>query len=202
MKKMPFLFLTLASCFCLVSCEEEESTIIGQGINHDSSAWFSEDELTKVGLSGLSAPTGCLGELSTSVTWFNDGYSFHQPCGDESVLETNAAAYFSYFQSNYGGKFGLSKPYAYGTETNTTYYRIVADSELSSYKETNPSPLYKFYYVRDDALAEDNYLNDDAVWSLDIRYEKDSSGEYFLKIFIENEHTNHNGSFTDKFIIA
>lgn len=199
---MPFLILALASCFCLVSCEEEESAIIGQEIYHDSSVWFSEDELTKVGLSGLSAPTGCLGELSTSVTWFNDGYSFHQSCGDESVLETNAAIYFSYFQTNYGGKFGLSKPYAYGTGTNTTYYRIVADSELSSYKETNPSSLYKFYYVRDDALAEDNYLKDNAVWSLDIRYEKDSSGEYFLKIFIENEHTNHNGSFTNKFIIA
>ncbi len=191
--------LLFASCLGLISCGGEETIIIGSINSHDSSSWFSEEELAKVGLSGLSAPTGCKGAISTSTSWFNDGYSFSEPCDDVSALESNAETYFVYFQTNYSGRFGVTKLYATGNDV--VYYRIKADSNLSTYRDDNPSPLYKFYYVRDVTLGEDNYLKNDAVWSMDVRYETNSSGEYMLKIFIENESKSHNGAFTYKYLI-
>lgn len=60
-------------CTGLASCDEEE--IISQK-GHDSTKWFTEEELSKVGLGGLTAPTGLTGEMSSSDVWFNNGYSF------------------------------------------------------------------------------------------------------------------------------
>ena len=197
MKKILSLFL-LASCLGLVSCGEEE-IIYGSTDSHDSSTWFLESELAKVGLDGLTAPTGCSGAISTDTSWFSNGYAFSQPCNDVNVLTTNAETYLSYFQNNYEGRFGLSKIYASGKDT--FYCNIKGDSSLSSYYDDNPSPLYKFYYVRDTTLGEDNYLKEDAVWSLEICYEANSTGEYMFKLFIENQSQNHSGTLTYKYLI-
>ncbi len=71
---MSMMLLGLAS-LGLVSCRGGDTPIETPAEQHDSSTWFTEDELAKVGLSGLTCPTGCTGEISTSVHWFNGGYS-------------------------------------------------------------------------------------------------------------------------------
>lgn len=67
------------TCFGLVSCgDNEEETPNQEG--HDSTKWFTDEELSKVGLGGLTAPTGLTGEMNSDTAWFNNGYSFTQPC--------------------------------------------------------------------------------------------------------------------------
>lgn len=147
--------------------------------------------MAKAGLSGLTCPTGCTGEISTSVNWFNGGYSFSQVCEDQAVLETNAQTCYSYFFTNYASKFGKEKLIAISLDDNTTYYQIIPAAMEDCYS-TNPSARYTFYYVR-DAELEDRYLKQDAVWSFDIRYEAVDNG-YKLKIFVENASLSRNGT--------
>lgn len=92
------------TCFGLVSCGDNEGettsqkgqTTIQEG--HDSTKWFTDEELSKVGLGGLTAPTGLTGEMSSDINWYNNGYSFSQPCPDKDTFELNAGTYFSYFK--------------------------------------------------------------------------------------------------------
>lgn len=109
------------TCIGLVSCGDNEEETTSQ---HDSTKWFTDEELSKVGLEGLTAPTGLTGKISSDITWFNNGYAFTQPCPDKDTFELNADTYFSYFKTNYDGKFGKPRIEKLGMDTNETWYVI------------------------------------------------------------------------------
>ena len=160
------------TCFGLVSCgDNEEETTSQKG--HDSTKWFTDEELSKVGLGGLTAPTGLTGEMSSDIAWFNNGYAFTQPCPDKDTFELNAEIYFSYFKNHYDGKFGKPRIEKLGMETNETWYVIEQKESMSEYYSDNPSDLYDFYYVRNTDL-DNGYFVKGSVWSFDIRYEFDT----------------------------
>lgn len=187
------------TCFGLVSCGDNEGETTSQ---HDSTKWFTDEELSKVGLGGLTAPTGLTGEISSDITWFNNGYSFSQPCPDKDTFELNAEIYFSYFKNHYDGKFGKPRIEKLGTgTTNETWYVIEQKESMSEYYSDNPSDLYDFYYVRNTDL-DNGYFAKGSVWSFDIRYEYDTiSKEYLFKMFIESADTNHSGTFKNYYRI-
>lgn len=54
------------TCFGLVSCGDNEEGTANQEV-HDSTKWFTDEELSKVGLEGLTAPTGLTGEISSDI---------------------------------------------------------------------------------------------------------------------------------------
>ena len=88
MKTKTISCLLLAPLMLLASCARNEN----QGGNskteeHDSSAWFTDAELEKIGLSGLECPTNIGNDISTSLTWFNQGYAFSASCESEDVLK-------------------------------------------------------------------------------------------------------------------
>lgn len=195
-----FAMMTVFACFCFSACGDGNGNSSGVTKGHDSSAWFTEEELEKVGLGGLGAPEGLAGVMTTDTHWYGDGYSFSQLCPEREKLEQTADVYLGYFKNRYGKNFGVAAFYAHGKTDNTFYYNIVPKSDLSDYYDDNPSSLYKFYYITDTSVAEDGYLTEDAVWSLDIRYEFDTSSEaYKLKIFIEKENKSSNGIYTYKY---
>lgn len=197
MKKKVLLPLLLSSLFMLASCGEE--TIVGSNETHDSSAWFTNEELKAVGLEGLAAPTGLTGDMSSDLHWFNNGYSFHQTCPSKEIMKQNAQTYLDYFKTNYEGQFGITHLHALSEDT--TWYYILPKTDLEDYHDTNPSSLYKFYYVR-DAELENGYLKDGAVWSLDMRYELNTDAtSYLLKIFIEDAGMSRNGVYTLKYTL-
>lgn len=179
-----------ASVFCLFSCGEETQTSSG----HDNNNWFTESELSKVGLSGLSAPSNCKGVMSTDIYWYSEGYSFSQECESEDVLVENATTYLNYFINKYDNLFGYTRSYITGEDT--FYYYIINDKTLSSYRSDNPSPLYKFYYITNQNVDDEGYFVKDAVWSFEIRFEENK-----LKIFIENGNKNHSGMINFKYKI-
>ncbi len=188
------------TCFDLVSCgDNEEGTTNQEG--HDSTKWFTDEELSKVGLEGLTAPTGLTGEISSDINWFNNGYAFTQPCPDKDTFELNAETYFSYFKTNYDGKFGKPRIEKLGMDTNETWYVIEQKNLISEYYSDNPSNLYDFYYVKNTEL-DNGYFVKGSVWSFDIRYEFDTnSKEYLFKMFIEGADTNHSGTFKNYYRI-
>ena len=179
-----------ASVFCLFSCGEETQT----SSSHDNNNWFTESELSKVGLSGLTAPSNCKGLMNTDIYWFNEGYSFSQECESEEVLVENATTYLNYFINKYDNLFGYTRSYITGEDT--FYYYIINDKTLSSYRSDNPSPLYKFYYITNQNVDDDGFFVKDAVWSFEIRFEENK-----LKIFIENGNKNHSGMINFKYKI-
>lgn len=186
------------TCFSLISCGDNEGETTSQ---HDSTKWFTDEELSKVGLEGLTAPTGLTGEISSDIAWFNNGYAFTQPCPDKDTFDMNAETYFSYFKNNYDGKFGKPRIEKLSTDTNETWYVIEQKDLISDYYSNNPSDLYDFYYVRNTDL-DNGYFVKGSVWSFDIRYEFDTiSNEYLLKMFIESADTNHSGTFKNYYRI-
>lgn len=189
------------TCFGLVSCGDNEEETTSQQ-RHDSTKWFTDEELSKVGLGGLTAPTGLTGEISSDTAWFNNGYSFSQPCPDKDTFELNAETYFSYFKANYDGKFGKPRIEKLSTgTTNETCYVIEQKYSISEYYSDNPSDLYDFYYVKNTEL-DNGYFAKGSVWSFDIRYEYDTiSKEYLFKMFIESADTNHSGTFKNYYRI-
>lgn len=187
-------------CTGLASCDDEEEIISQKG--HDSTKWFTEEELSKVGLGGLTAPTGLTGEMNSSDTWFNNGYSFSQPCPDEDTFHLNAETYFSYFNTYYDGKFGEPNIEKLSLQTNETWYVIKQKASISDYYDNNPSALYKFYYARNTTDLDNGYFVKGSVWSFEIRYEFDTtSNGYLFKMFIESADTNHNGNYTNYYRI-
>lgn len=195
------------TCFGLVSCGDNEEETTSQGRQttiqegHDSTKWFTDEELSKVGLEGLTAPTGLTGEMNSDIAWFNNGYSFSQPCPDKDTFELNAETYFSYFKNHYDGKFGKPRIEKLGMETNETWYVIEQKNLMSEYYSDNPSALYDFYYVRNTNL-DNGYFVKESVWSFDIRYEFDTiSNEYLFKMFIESADTNRSGTFKNYYRI-
>lgn len=188
------------TCFGLVSCGDDEGEKVSQA-GHDSTKWFTDEELSKVGLGGFTAPTGLTGEINSTVTWFNDGYSFSQPCPDKDTFELNAETYFSYFNTHYDGKFGKPNIEKLGTQTNETWYVIKQKESISDYYSDKPSDLYEFYYVRNTDL-DHGYFVSGSVWSFEIRYEYDTDSDgYLFKMYIESADTNHSGTFTNYYRI-
>ena len=189
------VMLLLTICIGLVACGNNDGGGENQSPLHDSTKWFTEEELSAKGLAGLTAPTGLSGEMNSSDAWFNDGYSFSQVCPDESTFNENAETYFSYFKTNYAGLFGVPRSETYSKNTNEFWYIIEQKSDLADFFDSNPSKLYSFYYVRNNTL-ENGYLIKGSVWIFEIRYEFDTdSDQYKFKMFIESADSTRNGVY-------
>ena len=189
--------LCVASCACFMACDRDEEGGGTQTQLHDSTKWFTEEELKAKGLEGLTAPTGLTGDMNTSDSWFNDGYSFSQDCPDEETFFANAQTYFAYFNEHYNGKFGKTRIEKYNMNENINWYVIEQKTKIDEYFDDNPSKLYKFYYVKDDTLS-DGYLVKSAVWIFEICYERDTStNAYKFKLFIESADSTRNGVYTN-----
>ena len=174
--------------FC--GCEDDEHHYGGSS-SHNNASWFTEAELSKVGLTGLTAPQALSGDMHTSTSWFNDGYSFYQPCEDKTALALNAQNYLNYFQKNYYKQFGTAS--VWKSSSTAFYYRIIQKNSIRDYFEDNPSDLYKFYYVTNTQSDESGNFVSGSVYTLEIRYEKNSDSEpYMLKLFIEKADVSHN----------
>lgn len=78
--------LLAVTCVGLVACGNNDGEKENQTPLHDSTKWFTEEELSAKGLAGLTAPTGLSGEMNTSDAWYNDGYSFSQACPEEKQI--------------------------------------------------------------------------------------------------------------------
>ncbi len=201
MKKLFTLLISLVLCCACVfgtyGCSTEESS--SGKVSHDTTKWFTATELENIGLAGLTAPINLTGELSTSDTWYNNGYSFSQPCPDEATFTKNAQIYFDYFKANYNGKFGAAQPYA--SSSSEFLYNIVQETNIADYYEDNPSPSYKFYFVKDSAVDEYGFYKLHGVYSFEIRYEANTSAPSvkLFKIFIEDAYQNHHGNITYRY---
>lgn len=186
--------LLAITCIGLVACGNNDGEETLKPL-HDNSKWFTEEELSAKGLTGLPVPTGLSGEIKSSDAWYNDGYSFSQICPDEATFNENAETYFSYFKTHYDGMFGKPRSEKYSMSTNENWYIIEQKSALSDYFNDNPSKLYKFYYIRDNTLYN-GYFTKGSVWFFEMRYEFDTdAGGYKFKLFIENADSNHNGMY-------
>ena len=131
-KKLVLKLILGIACFSLMSCSEEHNSTNGDNL-HDSKAWFSEKELSDKHLSNLPQPAGCTGEINSSTSWFNEGYSFSQACESEDILNNNATTYLNYFQTNFAGKFGVAAPFALGEDV--TCYNIISKTDITGEKE-------------------------------------------------------------------
>lgn len=192
-KSILCIMICLLSCFCLVACGDD--TPEQQGAIRDDSKWFSQEELELKGVKDLPQPTGCNGEISSSITWFNNGYSFHQECPSEDVLTQNANTYFNYFNSKYASNFGITKLKAISSDYSETWYKIKTNITLQDCYGTNPSKLYQWYYIIDTTVDENGNFGKDAVYTFEIRYEYSTNEDtYMFKIFIENASTNRYGN--------
>lgn len=191
------VLLIIPAMFFLTACGENGNNHSGRNLNlHDSSKWFTETELSAVGLSNLTAPTGLNGTISSSSdSGFNDGYSFSQPCDNVDLLEQNAEIYLNYFKTNYDGYFGhISDNYGVTYGEYETWYVLEQSNNLSDYFGNNPSKLYKFYYVTIHDTDERGYFVRNSVYPLEIRYEFNAStNQYLFKLFIEKADTSPNG---------
>lgn len=192
------VLLIIPAMFFLTACGDNGNNGSGGNLNlHDSSKWFTETELSAVGLSNLTAPTGLNGKISSSDSWFKDGYSFSQPCDNVDLLEQNAEIYLNYFKTNYDGYFGhISGNHGvkYGDET---WYVLEQSNNLSDYFNNNPSKLYKFYYVTNHDTNEQGYFVQNSVYTFEIRYEFNAStNQYLFKLFIEKADTSSNGVYS------
>lgn len=187
--------LLAITCIGLVACGNDDGGGEIQKPLHDSTKWFTEEELSAKGLAGLTAPTGLSGKMNSSDSWFNDGYSFSQVCPDEETFRMNVETYFSYLKKHYDGAFGKPKIEKYSMDTNENWYVIEQKSNLSEYFDDNPSKLYEFFYVRNNT-SDNGYLVKGSVWIFEIRYEFDTDSDgYKFKLFIESADTSRNGIY-------
>lgn len=187
--------LLAITCIGLVACGNDGGSGETQKPLHDSTKWFTEEELSAKGLAGLTAPTGLSGKMNSSDSWFNDGYSFSQVCPDEETFRMNAETYFSYLKKHYDGAFGKPKIEKYSMDTNENWYIIEQKNNLSEYFDDNPSKLYEFFYVRNNT-SDNGYLVKGSVWIFEIRYEFDTDSDgYKFKLFIESADTSRNGIY-------
>lgn len=63
-----FALVLVVPALFLCGCADDEFHGGNQN-KHDSTKWFTETELSAVGLSNWSAPTGLTGEMSTNTWW-------------------------------------------------------------------------------------------------------------------------------------
>ena len=193
------IFLAAIMCIGLVACgnQTDNNNESNHPALHDRTKWFTAEELTEKGLDGLTKPSGLSGEIDSSDAWFNDGYSFSQDCPDEATFKSNAETYFSYFKTHYDGSFGKPTIEKFSLDSNENWYVIEQKSELSDYFDDNPSKLYQFYYVKDNA-SENGYFVKGSVWIFEIRYEIDTkTNQYKFKLFVENADSSHNGVYSN-----
>ena len=194
--------LLAVTCVGLVACGNNDGEKENQTPLHDSTKWFTEEELSAKGLAGLKAPTGLSGEMNTSDAWYNDGYSFSQACPDEKTFKANAEVYFSYLKKHYDGMLGKPRIEKVGMDTNENWYVMEQKGDLSDYFDDNPSKSYKFYYVRNDVL-ENGYFAKGSVWIFEIRYDFDTaSNGYKFKLFIESADSTRNGVYKNYYKIG
>ena len=203
-KKLSIIVCTVLlsiTCMSLVACVNNDGGEESKNSVHDSTKWFTEEELSAKGLAGLPAPTGLLGEMQSSDVWYNGGYSFSQACPNEDAFMTNAKTYFLYMKANYDGLFGKPRSEKFSMDTNENWYIIEQKNDLSDYFDNNPSKLYKFYYVRNNSL-DNGYFTKYSVWIFEIRYEFDTNFDgYKFKLFIESADSSHNGIYTNYYKI-
>ena len=95
-----YIVLLSITCVNLVACGNNDVNDENKNFVHDATKWFTEEELSTKGLAGLTAPIGLSGDIQSSDTWFNSGYSFSQVCPNEDTFKTNAEIYFSYLKTN------------------------------------------------------------------------------------------------------
>ena len=192
------ILLIIPAMFFLTACGDNGNSDPGKNLNsHDSSKWFTEAELSAVGLSNLTAPTGLNGTISSSDSWFKDGYSFSQPCDNVDLLKQNAEIYLNYFKTNYDGYFGHISRYGAIYGENETWYVLEQSNNLSDYFDKNPSKLYRFYYVTNHNTDKKGYFVRNSVYTFEIRYEfSTSTNQYLFKLFIEKADTSSNWVFS------
>ena len=133
--------LLVITCVGFVACGNDNGGGETQKTLHDSTKWFTEEELSAKGLAGLTAPTGLSGEMNSSDAWYNDGYSFSQVCPDEETFKTNAETYFSYLKTHYDGVFGKPRSEKISMDTNENWYIIEQKGDLSDYFDDNPKVI-------------------------------------------------------------
>ena len=73
---MAFCLSFVMTCgVCLAACNKGGGEGGGDTyVPRNSNQWFTEAELAKKGLSTLPAPTGLIGDMSSDLNWYNDGY--------------------------------------------------------------------------------------------------------------------------------
>lgn len=186
------VLLIIPAMFFLTACgggDKEEK-------KHDATAWFTSEELTAKGLTGLTAPVELTGNIYTYDGWYNNGYSFSQQCPSKEIFEKNANIYFNYFRDNYDGKFGVAKNHAFNMQTDEEWRYICQKSTLGEYATKDAKTQYRFYYVTDTTLV-DGYYKAGAVKFLELVYEFNTTRNSFvLKMFIEDADKSHNGIYT------
>lgn len=192
------VLLIISATFFLTACGDDGDKGSGGNSNlHDSSKWFTETELSAVGLPNLTAPVGLNGTISSSDSWFNGGYSFSQPCDNVDVLQQNAEIYLNYFKTNYNGYFGRISNHGVMYSENETWYVLEQGNNVTDYFDDNPSKLYRFYYVTNHNTDEGGYFVKNSVYTLEIRYEFNAStNQYLFKLFIEKADTSTNGVYS------
>lgn len=201
LKAVVCILVLVMCCTVFASCGAKNAIDEDTVPSRDSKKWFTEAELNSKGLSGLTAPTGLTGDIYTDGAWFNEGYSFRQPCPSVDVFEANAQMYLDYFKTHYDGLFGTISLDRITIGENENWYGIIQKENLSDYFSDNPSKLYKFYYVTDDTV-ENGYYKTTAVWSLEIRYEYDTNSDgYYFKLYVENAGTSRSGVYTNYYIM-
>ncbi len=197
------LIIAVAACFGLVACGDTDDNEGGQSTpTRDDSAWFSQEELSARGLANLPAPQNLTGKINTDIMWFRNGYFFSQLCPDEETFNANAQIYFDYFKTNYDKRFGVASIKAISADNVDTWYNITQKSELSDYFDDNPSKLYKFYYVQDTTLGDDNCIVKNSVYTFEIRYEfSTNDNTYLFKMIIESADASKNGTMLFHYVL-
>lgn len=197
------LIIAVAACFGLVACGDTDDNEGGQSTpTRDDSAWFSQEELSARGLANLPAPQNLTGKINTDIMWFRNGYFFSQLCPDEETFNANAQIYFDYFKTNYDKRFGVASIKAISADNVDTWYNITQKSELSDYFDDNPSKLYKFYYVQDTTLGDDNCIVKNSVYTFEIRYEfSTNDNPYLFKMIIESADASKNGTMLFHYVL-
>lgn len=197
------LIIAVAACFGLVACGDTDDNEGGQSTpTRDDSAWFSQEELSARGLANLPAPQNLTGKINTDIMWFRNGYFFSQLCPDEETFNANAQIYFDYFKTNYDKRFGVASIKAISADNVDTWYNITQKSEMSDYFDDNPSKLYKFYYVQDTTLGDDNCIVKNSVYTFEIRYEfSTNDNTYLFKMIIESADASKNGTMLFHYVL-
>lgn len=188
--------VVVPTMFLFAACGKNKSNNKNSGQTPDTAKWFTSNQLAQKGLFGLTEPTGLTGEMKTSVNWYGNGYAFSQSCPSEDVFKQNAQAYFEYFKANYYGSFGTISVEKSSISTNEVWYIISQKYSLEDYHGTNPSELYKFYYVTNKAF-DGEYYKQGSVLIFEIRYEYSTqTNDYQFKLFIESADESNNGIYS------
>lgn len=183
--------VAILSVGILASCGDETGADVRPYVRDDT-AWFSESELSSVGLKGLTAPslstTESMQTSATGVIWI---LTYKQKAS-EAEFNAYAEVVFSYLGKNYDTNYyGAESLYASGE--NDVYYKIETPESVSGCYTTNPNPRYEFYYATTkDIVGEGTtaHFAADKVFKLTVDY----SQETYLQLFVEYA-TDESSSF-------